>query len=466
MKRVVVVGAGVAGLASAYEILRSAKLAGLDDLSITVLEASAQAGGNIRTDHAEGYTVELGSNGFLDNVPETLELIENIGYSDRIQPSSDSAARRFIFRDGRLHEVPTSPPAFLTSSILSRPGKLRVLFEPFARKAKRDDESVYDFAARRIGREAADVLVSAMVIGIYGGDARRLELASTFPKMREMEIEHGGLFRAMLAKKKVTAESDAPAGPGGPGGRLTSFVGGFETLIKGLCDALGSAQFLTDTRVTQVLIDGPIFRVATEDGRPFEAEAVVLATPAWDAAGAVRLMDGEMADALDEIQGAPITVVATGYDNESLDADTHGFGFLVPRGHGVRILGCLWTSSVFEGRAPQGKTLLRSMVGGAVDPEAMQMDDDGLVELVSRDLETTMSLSARPSFVRVYRHRRGIPQYLQGHAERLGLIHRRLADVPGLVLTGNSYEGIAVNSCIKDSLRVASQVLSHISDEQ
>jgi len=431
--RVAIVGAGVSGLANAFE----AREAGHE---VVVFERASRAGGNIRTERVDGYTVEWGPNGFLDNVPETLDLVRRLGIEDRLLVSSDAARIRFIWRRGALRQLPEKPPSFLTSPILTVGGRMRVLMEPFAKARPDGDESVHAFAARRIGRQAADVLVQAMVSGVYAGDAKRLSLRATFPKMWRMETAHGSLFKALSARKK----SGSTAGPAGPGGTLTSFRGGMSDLIETLVDRLGDAVRL-DTPVTGLARDGGNWRL---EGTDATADVVVLSCPAWETAGILRSLDPEAADLADGVEGSPVTVVATAYDMPS----PNGFGFLVPRGEGPRVLGCLWTSSIYPGaRAPDGKVLLRTMIGGATDPDAAGLDDDALLAVVADELRSTMGLDTTPARHWIFRHPRGIPQYGIGHRDRLAGMLRRLRQHRGILLAGNSYRGISVNATIQEA---------------
>ncbi|MCK4461680.1 MAG: protoporphyrinogen oxidase, partial [candidate division Zixibacteria bacterium] len=216
---VVIVGGGISGL-SALHFLRQLK----PQLSVRLFEADNRLGGTIGTDHVDGYSFDWGPNGFLDREPLTLRLVDELGLSDQLERAGANASNRFILRKGHLRKAPISPPAFLLSDILSVTGRLRVLMEPFASGPPVDvDESIYDFARRRIGRQAADYLVQPMVSGIYGGRAERLSLKSCFPIMHEMESKYGSLFRAMIAKaREAKAKGGKAGGPGGPGGWLTS----------------------------------------------------------------------------------------------------------------------------------------------------------------------------------------------------------------------------------------------------
>ncbi|MDQ1348677.1 MAG: protoporphyrinogen/coproporphyrinogen oxidase [Acidobacteriota bacterium] len=493
MKRIVVVGGGIAGLATAYELReRAARVPG--GLDVRLVEAAPRLGGNLRTERDGGYRVEWGPNGFLDNVPETLDLVRRLGLEAELCPSDAAAARRFFFRNGRLHLLPSGPGSFLTCPVLSLPGRLRVLGEPFAAKHPGGDETVYEFARRRIGPEAAHVLVGAMVSGVFAGDARQLSLASCFPKMAEMEAEHGGLVSAMLAKQRARGaarrrlaelrargedapEMERPGGPVGPAGRLTSFRGGIQTFTDALGAALGPA--VESGRALERLerIDAPeviagstrLWRLALAGGELLEADEVVLAVPAAQAAPLLAPLDAALGATLGAIPSASLAVLALAYDEKVFHARAltqstgapNGFGFLVPRdpsGAGPRILGALWDSSVFPGeRAPLGKVLLRVMIGGALDPEAVALPEDELLAVARTDLATTMGLETAPEHHWLFRHRVGISQYTVGHGARLATIAVRLATLPGLHIAGQSYFGVSMNGCCEQAARFAEE---------
>ena len=459
-RTVAVVGGGIAGLSVAFELLeRSQRLP--NEIGVLCLEAADRPGGNLQTLLRDGFLCESGATGFLDNAPATLTLVRRLGLTERVVRAEPRAGRRFVFRGGRLRQVPTAPAAFLRSGILPLHAKLRVMAEPLI-PARRDerDESIFDFAARRIGRRAAGLLVDAMVAGIYAGDVKALSLRATFPRMREMEAEHGSLFRAMRARRK-----QGGGGPAGPGGRLTSFKTGMQELVAALGSRLGVALHL-GTKVTGVSDLGRRgFRINRGEGPPLDVDAVVLACPAWSAADLVQEMDHGMAQAMSGIPSAALAVVHLGYrEAELVEAPLDGFGFLVPRGQNLRILGTLWCSSIFPGRAPEGRVLLTTMVGGAHDPEAFALDDAELIRIVRRDLEQAMGISAEPLFSEIVRHRRGIPQYTLGHLERVSAVELRGERHPGLFVCGNSYRGISINACVEESSRVAEAVLADLSE--
>ena len=457
MKKVVIAGGGIAGLSLGFALQQRR-------VDAVVLERAGRPGGNIRTTNIDGFVCEWGPNGFLDNVPETFRLVEALGLTGRVVRSSDAARRRFIYRRGRLHEVPMGPGAFLASGLLSLRGKLRIAAEPWARRAPDGDETIYGFAARRIGPEAAAAMVDPMVSGIFAGNARELSLRACFAKMADMEAQYGGLFKALLAKRRESSGRKAEGGIDlGPTGKLTSFVGGTQDLIDALAARLGPALRL-DTEVTGLSRTAAGWNVTTSRG-PLTAAAVVLAGAAGVTADLVRPFSFGISATLRRIPAAPLAVVCLGYHEAEVNrtrGPLDGFGFLVPRSEGLRILGALWDSSVYPHRAPEGRALIRVMIGGACDPDILSLSDEELLETVRHDLRRAMNLTTAPVLSRVIRHPLGIPQYTVGHLDRLAEIDRRLAAWPGLFLAGNAYRGPSINACVADADRLADAIIAHL----
>jgi len=453
---VVVIGGGVSGLTVTYELIeRSQRME--QPVEVLCLEAGERPGGNIWSERTNDFLCESGPNGFLDNAPCTLTLANRLGISDRLIRARAEAEIRYIFREPKLRQVPSGPSSFMTSDVISILGRLRLICEPFIPKTRNPDadESIHAFAQRRMGKEAAEILIGSMVGGIYGGDARELSLAATFPKMCVMEQEHGSLVRAMIRKRK----EGGGGGPAGPGGKLTSFQNGMQELIHALAGALGD-RLRPRTPVLKISDMGQRgFRVLRDSGAPLDADAVVLACPSWKSAELVKEFDPDLGGAMEAIPSAPLAVVHLGFSKDALGDQLNGFGYLSPRGQGLRSLGTIWTSSLFENRAPDGRCLLTTMVGGATYPEATELTDSELVSLVRDDLEKSMAIKAEPYFTRIFRHPRGIPQYTLGHMERLKTIDERLAHHSRLWVSGNSYRGISINACIEEAPRIAEEVL-------
>jgi oxygen-dependent protoporphyrinogen oxidase len=409
--RIAVLGAGISGLAIAHRLAK--------EHDVTVFEARDRAGGNIRTEEVEACRVEWGPNGWLDNEPSTLELVKGLGLEARLVRARDAAARRYVWRAGKLRLLPTKPKRFLTSDCLPLRARLRVLLEPFARKPPKGDESVFDFAARRIGRGAAEVLVDAFVTGVYAGDPQRLSVKSAFPRLKALESEHGSLWKGARGKGF------------GPKGTLTSMDQGLQVLVDDLA------------RRVDVKLKTP-----WEQIEPREFDRVICTVPAPVAAD---MVDGLLGRLLRQIPTAPVAVVPLIFD-EPLDVPD-AFGFLAPRGQGLRILGALYDSSIFPGRAPAGLRLMRVMVGGRRDPEALDLENGALIEAVARDLRKAWGFWKEPRVAKVIRHPLGIAQYERGHGEVLSRLAK--ATPPWLRLTGSSYGGVSINSCVKEALELS-----------
>ena len=448
---VVVVGGGIAGLAIAWEL--RTRPGGLSEgVGVHVLEAAPHAGGNIRTERRDGYLCEWGPTGFLDDVPATLDACDRLGLGPRLTPANEHAERRFIVRKGKLRELPSGPFSFLGSDVLTLRGRLRVFGEPFIPPRRSDeDESVFDFAKRRIGREAALVLVDALVTGIWAGSADRLSLRSALPKLAALERDHGGLVRGMIAKR------GAGGGATGPRGRLTSFPDGLSELPAALIASLGS-RLRVGARVTTIeRLNQGGFRVAVDGAPSLDAAAVIVACPSWFASPLLADLDAPLSTQIDGIPTVPVAVAHLGFAREDAKGLV-GFGFLVPRGESASVLGVLLPSNIFPRRAPEGHVLATVMLGGARNPSAVQATDRTLVDTAVATVRELAGVRGDPRFTMVIRHARAIPQYVLGHADRLTAIEARLREIPGLFLAGNSYRGIAINSCLAEAPSVASAV--------
>lgn len=462
-RTVAIVGGGISGLALAEALQHRAALAGVPVRPV-ILEAEAEAGGKIKTAVEGGFVVETGPHGFLDREPKMFALIDRLSLGGSLLRANEAAAKRFIVRRGALRELPSSPPKFLTSDVLPLSGKLRVLLEPFARRRPDGEESVWGFAARRIGPQAADVLVDAMVTGIYGGDPKRLALRSAFPRMYELETQYGGLIRAQLAlakeKRKALPAGDGAAkggGAGGPAGTLCSFTGGLGELTSALARR---AEIRGGFAAAEIERRQGGYTVRSAAGA-LEAEAMVLAIPAYDAATLLAPHAEVAARRLLEIPYVPVTVVVQAFRQEDVLRPTDGFGFLIPGGEQREILGSIWASSVFPVHAPRGAVMFRTMLGGARRPELAEGGDAAILARSRAELERFVGIrpGATALLERVIRWPRAIPQYVLGHAGRVAAAEALEADLPGLYLTGNAYRGVAMLSCVAEADRLAERIL-------
>jgi protoporphyrinogen/coproporphyrinogen III oxidase len=454
MKQAIIIGGGISGLSTAWLLQRQAEASG-QKLRITLLEKEPQVGGKIRSIHDNGFTCEWGPNGFLDNKPQTLELCRILGIEDRLHRSNDNARKRFIYSNGMLHKLPENGPAFLKSRLISWPGKFRLMGEPFASAAPAGvDETLADFARRRLGQEALDKLIGPMVSGIFAGNPETMSLKSCFPRIAELEREYGGLFKAMirLARKKrqEQAQGKVVASAAGPGGTLTSFREGIQYLTDTLRDQLQD-NIRSGCEVLALHAEAGGYRVETDGCGQLTADLVIMAAPAYAVSSMLTPLDQEMAGLLQQIPYASLSVICCGYERERINHPLDGFGYLIARKEGRTTLGTLWDSSMFENRAPEGRVLLRSMAGGACLPELINLPDGLLLSRVQEDLRQIMGIEAEPSFVRIFRHNQAIPQYIAGHADRLARLEELAASHPGLLLTGNAFRGVGLNDCVASS---------------
>jgi len=456
-----IIGGGISGLALAHFL-------GLHERPFVwqIWEASDRLGGTIGTDVTAGYSIDWGPNGFLDREPLTLRLVQEIGLDRELERANEKSSRRFILKNGRLLVAPLSAALMFGTPLLTPFEKLRICAEPFI-AGRRDDgeESIFDFAVRRIGRGAAETLVDPMVSGIFGGLSRELSLPACFPIMREMEIRHGGLVKAMLARmmanrsarRQHSSESVKSGGPAGPGGWLTSFYGGLDVLIQKLKQRLQPFIHL-DRNVSRIVRREDGWEVSSISGHTICARRVVLACPTYAAADFLKDYDRELASAFAEIPYAPIVVIASGHKRSDISHRLDGFGFLIPRNQGLRTLGSIWTSSIFSGRTPEGYVQFRSMIGGAGDPSALQLSDDELWSTLKRELEPTIGIKNDPALLRIYRWQLGIPQFTLGHRERRSRLEKLASRHQGLYMIGNAYYGVGLNDCVKMAHRVAKEI--------
>ncbi len=463
MKKIAIIGAGISGLSTAHAIERLAAEAGLD-VDVTVFEREERTGGKIWSIKEEGYLCEWGPNGFLDSKPMTLELCDYLGIRDQLERSNDNARKRFIYSGGILNRLPENGPMFLQSKLISWPGKIRLAQEFF--KPKRTDgvdETLAEFARRRLGPEALDKLIGPMVSGIFAGNPETMSLQSCFPRIHELEQEFGGLIKAMLKlAKQKRAEVKAGkqvASAAGPGGVLTSFVGGIQELTNATVKDL-KGRVMTGSAVAGMkAIDGG-WELSLADGTTVDAEIVVSAAPAHILKELTASLDAQLAELLASIPYAPMNVICFGYEQDKIARDLDGFGYLIPKNEGCEILGTLWDSSIFPQRAPEGHVLLRSMMGGATNPDAINLSDAEVRQRTMAELKKIMGITVDPDFVRIFRHQRAIPQYVVGHADRLTAIGACLEKHHGLILTGNAFFGVGLNDCVNAANKAAEQVLA------
>lgn len=472
MHDVVIVGGGIAGLATAYELSRRG-------VSFVVLERAPRAGGVILSEHIDGFTIDGGPDALLIQKPDGIRLCEEIGLGDRLVPTK-LPRLAYIQRGGRLHAlpaasvlgIPTQWGPFIRTRLFSWPGKVRMGMELFVPPRREDtDESIGAFMTRRFGREAKEYLAEPLLAGIHAGDVDRLSIRALFPRFVEAERKHGSLLRAFRS---------APAAPRpqrtNPDGAFKSLPGGLSEMVQALVRAIGEQHIRTNTSVTAITSQlsalgqpsalssepSPVFRVDTASGERFEGRALVVATPAWASSVLLRDIDGELARVCGEIPYASAATVALAFNRDQIAHPLTGSGYVVPRVENPAILAGSWLSSKWPNRAPDGRALLRTFFGGARDPKALERSDAELVQLSMAALRPLLGIAGDPILTRIYRWERSNAQHEVGHLDRLAAIERRLAAHPGLFLTGSGFRGVGIPDCVADGRATAQRVAERL----
>lgn len=455
-KRLVVVGGGINGLAAAW---KAWEISGSGPVDVVLFEASSQVGGKARTRREDGWIFEEGPTGFLGGEAALDELVKRSGLTPLA--ADHAAARRYVVRGGKAREIRLAPPQFAMSGIMSPMGLLRMAGEILQPPGGESEESVWEFAARRLGPEAADRLIAPMVLGIYAGDAKRLSLPAAFPKMAKLERDYGGLFRGMLAKAKLQTKGEAAGGPGGPGGALYSFADGLQSLPEALASQ-APFRLRVNAAVESIERDvqGGLWQVRVKGAsEAVSADSVILCTDAHTSARLLDPLSSAASEQLSAISMPGLAVVGLGFTTpNSFRGIPPGFGVLIPRGEGFRTLGCLFDTQLFPGRSPEGTMLVRCMIGGTTDPEAIGLDDNELLGIVIDDMRRLFRLKESPTQFEIARWPQAIPQYELGHLERVSAIDGAMdslrLQLPGLHLAGCHARGVAFGKTAAEGWRV------------
>ncbi len=453
--RVAVLGAGITGLTAAWHL----RQAGMEPV---VFEKAGRVGGVIGAVTGDGWLHELGPNSLLEGSPEVAAFIDAAGLGDRRLYAAEAARQRYIVRSGELVAMPASPPAFLRTRLFSWKAKLGLLGEPWRGRGPYDrEETVAEFVLRRLGREFLDYAVNPFVGGVYAGDPARLSVRHGFPRLLALEQEHGSLLRGAVKRRNTS---------GGPKGRIFSFPEGLGELPAALARHLGPAV-QCGRAVTRVERDGPDWRLTLAQGETGPAPAfaaVVFALPA-DALAALQLETAGASGALAvlrEIVHPPVASVFLGYRRADVRHPLDGFGFLVPQVEGRTLLGTLFSSTLFPGRAPAGHVALTSFVGGTRQPELAGRDDGALTALVHAELARLVGASAPPVHVHIRRWPRAIPQYEVGYQRFKDAFTAVERAAPGLFFGGNARDGISLANCIESGRRLAAAAGAYLRARQ
>ena len=512
MKRVVIIGGGITGLAAAHRILERTQESG-KQVDLTLLEAGCRVGGIVQTREREGFLLESGPDSFISEKPEALKLTTRLGLESHLIETNENHRRSFIVRQGRLLPVPDGfhllAPSrfwpFVKSDIFSWAGKARMALDlvlPRRNPAPHagslhgdptlngtperaddsiadaaDDETLAQFVRRRLGHEALERMAQPMVGGIYTADPEQLSLRATMPRFLEMEREHRSLIRAL--RKQKEGSSTAQGTSGARYSLFLSFDRGMQLLTNKLEERIlsfksqiseGERQVQSSIRVNTTVESLTLeceesnetskWRIRINRDETLVADAVCLALPAYVSA---RLLSGVDAQLCSELEGIPYASSATlnlAYKREDIPHPLNGFGFVVPFIEGRSLIACTFSSVKFPGRAPQGHVLLRAFIGGALQPEMFELIPDELILRACADLRDLLGIERAPLFAEISKWERSMPQYHLGHLERVKRIKERLASLPGLALAGNAYSGLGIPDCIRSGEAAADLIVS------
>lgn len=471
--RAVVIGGGITGVAAAHRLAELGREKNLH-VEITLLESSGRLGGGIRSERIEGCLIEEGPDAFITTKPWGLALCRRIGIESELIRTNDAHRTTYVVRKGRLVPIPdglfmiapTKFTPFVTSSLFSLPGKIRMGMDWFLpRGPQREDESLASFVTRRLGREALERVAQPLVSGVYTARPENLSLRASMPRFLEMEEKYGSVIKAMVAERKATQVKQSNDGK--PQARMSgarysmfvSFRDGLQILVDELQRRLPEGSVRFNQRVTRLeKLDGG-WRIEASDGTTINADAVILASPSHASAKMVEGFDSSLAGDLSSIEYAPSAIVHLAYRTEDLVRPLDGFGFVVPAIEKRSIIACSFTSVKFDNRAPEGIALLRCFIGGAIQPEAYDLDDADMLTASRKEMRDLLGITAEPLFHTLHRHPLSMPQYAVGHLALCDQIEATVSKHPGLAVAGSAFRGVGIPDCVHSGEEAAERVL-------
>ncbi|HEY6304321.1 MAG TPA: protoporphyrinogen oxidase [Terriglobales bacterium] len=468
MKRIAIIGGGISGLSAAYTIEQKRRSG--TPVEYVLFESSPRLGGVLVTDRVDGCLVEAGPDSFLTEKPWATDLCAKIGLGDQLIGSNDSERKTYIVAkgklvvmpDGLMFMVPTKIMPTVLSPLFSWSTKIRMAAEWFhpPRKAS-EDETVAEMVKRHYGSEMVELLADPLLSGVYGGEASGLSVRAVLPRFADMESKHGSLGRAMLrfrkeARKKMGAATEIPARP-----LFTSLKDGMQQMTDALVARLDANTLKTSAPVQSVIRQDDGWTVCA-GYQTDHFVAAIIATPAHVAADVLQSADANLSRDLGEIQYSSSITVTLGYDERVRRSLPPGFGFLVPRSAGHRMLAATFVHNKFPHRAPENRALVRCFLGGARDEQILQASEKEILGIVRGELRQIINLNAEPLFARVYKWKSAMAQYSVGHLERLQRIEALRQKLPGLALAGNGYNGIGVPDCVRSGAEAASKILAEM----
>lgn len=443
-KKVIVLGAGISGLATSYWLKK-------DGFDVNILESKSEPGGAMETITKNGFTIDFGPNSGLETTPLISKLAEEIGLKEQMIYANDEANKRYILRDGKLHALPTSPPAFIKTKLFSTKAKLRVMGEPFIGKSKDGYyQSIAEFVERRLGKEFLDYAIDPFVSGVFAGDPNKLSVKSAFPKLYRLEEVYGGLVKGMIKgakeRKQRNEESKQSA-------KMFSFINGMQSFPEAIAKKFeNKIEYDTKVEIISKSANGYEITYSVDGERKSLTGDILLSTiPVHKAANYFSIFDNEFTEHATDIFYPPVLVLYIGYKKEQIKRELDGFGFLIPSKMGKNFLGAIWSSTIFKNRAPNGYASFTLFVGGARRPNLFDESTDTIVNKAIKEFSEIMNIDGKPELL-VYREwQKAIPQYNLGYIEHENYFDKFEKENPGIFLSGNYRGGISVGDCVKNS---------------
>jgi protoporphyrinogen/coproporphyrinogen III oxidase len=471
--RVIVIGGGIAGLAAAHRIIELKNERRLD-IDVVLFEASPRLGGTIATERVGDFLVEAGPDSFITEKPWALRLCERLGLTSRLVSTQAAYQKIYVVHSGKLVPLPdgffllapTRFWPFIQTPLFSWRGKLRMAAElVLPRLAGDGDESLGSFVRRRFGSEALQRVAQPLVGGIYASDPDKLSLAATMPRFLEMERNQRSVIYAMWSGERRRARQREK----GSGARWSLFVtiaGGMQEFVDAVAQRLPEGCIRANTRVSNLNFEASTkaWRVIKDGSESFEADAVILATPAFRSAGIIASVAPSAAEELKQISYASTATVTLAYKREDFPREPDSFGFVVPAIERRKIIACTFSSLKYPGRAPENKILLRAFVGGSLQPEHFNDDDATMIKNVREEIDSLLGVKADPLFSRIWRHPNSMPQYHVGHLDRVERVEMALGQFPTLALAGSAYHGVGISDCVRTGEEAAEAVIKAIAE--